>query len=252
MAIDWSAIEEDHDHRPWNLPDRPWMMTMSWVYLFAAHWPVDPELLAPKIPDGLTLDTFDGDAWLSLIPFKMDNVHPRGLTWSPYSFPFPELNVRTYVSADGDKPGVWFFSLDAGSRLAVTGARTLFHLPYFNADMSIELDGDTVAYRSRRTHRGVPGADFAATYGPTGPACEAEEGTLEYWLMERYCLYSAKNGRVFCGQVQHPKWQLRPAQADIETNTMFQWLDLDLPDEPALMHYVDGIHTLGWTLDEVE
>ena len=251
MSINWSEIEKNHSHRPWSLPQNSWAMTMSWVYLLAAHWSIDPDILAPKIPEGLTLDTYEGDAWLSLIPFKMDNVHPRGLTWSPWGFPFPELNVRTYVTVDGEKPGVWFFSLDAGSRLAVTGARSLFHLPYFNADMTIDVDGDTIGYHSDRTHRGAPGAEFRATYGPTGPANTAEEGSIEHWLMERYCLYSANQDTIYRGEVHHPKWELRPAQAEIEVNTMFDGLDIDLPDEPALVHYVDAIHTLGWTIDRI-
>lgn len=251
MSIDWSDIERHDEHRPWRLPDRSWAMTMSWMKLLAAHWPLPPRLLESKIPDGLTLDTYDGDAWLSLIPFKMDNVHPRGLTWMPWGFPFPELNVRTYVTVDGKRPGVWFFSLDAGSHIAVTGARTFFHLPYFHADMEMTVDGDTVDYQSRRTHRGVPGAEFRATYGPTGPGAPAEEGSLEHWLMERYCLYAEHKGVLYCGEVHHPRWELCPADADIAVNTMFQWLNLDLPDEPLLLHYVDAIHTLGWSLDRV-
>lgn len=252
MSIDWSEIERDHAHRPWPLPNRRWAMTMSWIDLLGAHWPVDPNLLEPTIPDGLTLDTYEGDAWLSLIPFEMDNVHPRGLTWSPLSMKFPEFNVRTYVTVDGDKPGVWFYSLDATSRLTVTGARTFFHLPYFNADMNIDVDGDTVDYQSRRTHRGEPNAEFRVTYRPTGPAEHADEGSLEYWLMERYCLYAEHRGALFRGDVQHRPWALRPAEADIELNTIFEWLKLDLPDEPALTNYVDGIHTLAWTLDRVQ
>lgn len=251
MSIDWYEIERNHDHRPWSLPDRTWAMTMSWVCLLGAHWPLSPERLEPTLPDGLTLDTYEGDAWISLLPFEMDNVHPRGLTWSPLSMKFPEFNVRTYVTVDGDKPGVWFYSLDAASRLTVTGARTFFHLPYFNADMGIDVDGDTVDYRSRRTHRGEPNAEFRVTYRPTGPAAHADEGSLEYWLMERYCLYAEHQGELFRGDVQHRPWALRPAEVDIELNTIFDWLNLDLPGEPALTHYVDAIDTLAWTLDRV-
>src|SRR5437867_5100192 len=119
-------------HRPWPLPSRPWVTTMRWHDLLFLHWPVRPEIIRPLIPNGLELDTFDGAAWIGVVPFRMTGVRLRWLPPLPGISAFPELNVRTYVRVR-DRPGVYFFSLDAGSRTAVAMARAWFHLPYFHA-----------------------------------------------------------------------------------------------------------------------
>ena len=246
----WTDLLTIDDHRPWPAPEGPWVMTMSWDHLLAAHWSVPVDKLASQIPDGLELDTFEGKAWLSVVPFMMNNVSPRGLTWWPRPYSFPELNLRTYVTVQGDTPGVWFFGLEAASRLAVWGARTFFHLPYFNAAMSLTRDGDEVDFVSRRTHRGAPLVEFDATYGPTGPVENAAPGSFEHWIMERYCLYSAKAPRVFRCHVHHPPWPLRPGTAEIRKNTLFEPLGLDL-GEPDAVHFADGIDVVGWGLQQV-
>ena len=112
-------------------------MRMRWEQLLFAHWPLPPHLLRPLIPQELDLDLRDGEAWLGIVPFTMRDVSPRLLPHIPSIADFHELNVRTYVSYRG-KPGVWFFSLDAASRLAVRVARAAFHLPYFDAHMKLE------------------------------------------------------------------------------------------------------------------
>jgi uncharacterized protein len=155
-------------HRPWPVPHRPWAGFMRWHELLFIHWPVPAGSLRPLIPAGLELETFDGAAWLGVVPFRMSGCRVRGLPPVPGLSAFPELNVRTYVSAEG-KPGVWFFSLDAASWLAVRGARWLFHLDYFDARMSVARKGNEIDYRSTRTHRHARPAEFAARYRPTGP-----------------------------------------------------------------------------------
>src|SRR5688500_17865980 len=127
-----SDIVEHTAHRPYPMPEVPWIMTQSWHDLLFAHWPVKAEALRELVPPGLELDLFDRQAWLGIIPFHMTNVAPRGVPALPWVSAFPELNVRTYVRV-GDRPGIFFFSLDAGNPLAVTMARTLFKLPYFQA-----------------------------------------------------------------------------------------------------------------------
>src|SRR4051812_42045561 len=104
-------------HRPWALPDRAWVMTQTWHDLLFAHWPVKSSDLRPKVPAAFELDLFDGHAWVGVVPFHMTNVAPRGVPSLPRVSEFPELNVRTYVRV-GDRPGIYFFSLDAGSALA--------------------------------------------------------------------------------------------------------------------------------------
>lgn len=248
----WKAVEQKTDHRPWPLPRRPWVMTMSWVHLLAAHWPVEPKLLREQIPEGLTLDLWEGKAWLSIVPFEMDNTSARGLTWWPRPMRFPELNLRTYVTMDGEKPGVWFYNLEAASRLAVWGARRFFHLPYFNADMEIDVEGEEVAYKSVRTHRGAPPAEFVATYAPTGTVDPPEAGSFEEWVMERYCLYAFDGQSIYRGDVQHEPWPLRPGRVDIETNTIFESMGLNLSSEPEYVHYAGNIDVLGWAPERIK
>ena len=150
-------------------------MTQSWHDLLFAHWPLDPAALRDNVPAGLPLDLFDGRAWLGVIPFHMTNVAPRLVPWLPFASAFPELNVRTYVTVGG-KPGVYFFSLDAASALAVMTARALFQLPYHRATMEVDVGPRRVSYRSMRT---TGAAQFAASYGPIGDARESQPGTLE-------------------------------------------------------------------------
>jgi uncharacterized protein YqjF (DUF2071 family) len=221
------------NHRPWPLPDTPWILSQSWHHLLFAHWPVSPEVLRPLIPHGLELDTYEGQAWLGVVPFDIQDFKLRGVVSLPFMSAFPELNVRTYVKT-GDKPGVWFFSLDAASKLAVEGARTLYHLPYFNAQMSIRVEGEAIIYSSRRTHRNARPAVFQASYRPTGPVYRAQPGALDHWLTERYCLYAAdERGQLFRGEIHHPPWPLQPAEADITMNTMAE----GIPDLLPLLHY---------------
>src|SRR5690606_31714844 len=150
----------------------------------------------------------------------------------------PELNVRTYVSVD-ERPGVYFFSLDAGSRLAVWGARNFFRLPYHHADMEVRREGEWVRYRSRRlASRREAGAGFRARYRPAGETFTAAHGTLEHFLTERYCLYAVLHGgRVLRVDIDHAPWPLQPAEAEIEANTMTEASGIALPDRPPLLHF---------------
>lgn len=243
----WTHIAHDTAHRRWPTPDKPWVMTMSWVDLLFAHWPADPALIQSHLPDGLEVDTYAGKAWVSVVPFEMQNTMARGLTWWPRLFRFAELNVRTYVTAGGDKPGVWFYSLDAASKLAVRGARTMFYLPYFDADMTIARRDGGIEYASRRTHKGCAPARFEASYRPTGPVEYADEGSLDHWLSARYCLYSADpDGRVYRADVTHPRWPLRPAEAEITENGLGEPFGLDLAGPPPRVNFVDQIDVVAW------
>src|SRR6266567_6350366 len=187
-----SEILKEVGHRPWPLPSGPWIMMQSWHDLLFAHWRMAPEQLRPLLPKSLTLDTFEGDAWIVITPFHM-HLRPRGL---PSVSHFPELNCRTYVEFGG-KPGVLFFSLDAGSRLAVWGAKTFYLLPYFHAHIKIRKEGDRIRYISRRSSAA---ASLSANYAPSGPVRDSRRGTLEHWLTERYCLYAYSRQRLYRGK----------------------------------------------------
>ena len=240
------AVLDDVAHRPWPLPEGPWIMTQSWHDLLFAHWPVDARALREKVPAGLELDTFEGQAWLGIVPFHMTNVAPRGVPPVPFVSAFVELNVRTYVTVHG-KPGVYFFSLDANSTLAVTAARTLFRLPYFHATMSVAQPEGRIVYRSARDTRMRGVAEFAATYRPIGSIVTPAPGTLEYFLTERYCLYTVDNGfRARRLEIHHWPWRLQAADATIAVNTMADAAGIRLPSIEPLLHFVRRQDTVAW------
>jgi uncharacterized protein YqjF (DUF2071 family) len=170
----------------------------------------------------------------------------------PWLSEFPELNVRTYVTTDG-KPGVYFFSLDAGNVLAVYGARALYRLPYFRASMSVREGRDgTIHYYSRRTHRTAPAAEFVAHYRPAGPLARAKPGTLDHWLTERYCLYAVDTSRrVFRAEIHHHAWPLQPAEVQIERDTMAAAAGLTLPAEPGRLSFARKLDVLVWPPESV-
>jgi uncharacterized protein len=219
-------------------------MRQSWHDLLFAHWPLPPERVRPLLPAELELDTFDGAAWIGVIPFRMSNVRLRRLPPAPGASAFLELNVRTYIRHRA-RAGVWFFSLDAQSPLAVAAARAWFGLPYYCARMQLEETEGRVAYRSQRTdHRGAP-AELRAEYHPTGPLFHAKPGTLEHFLTERYCLISRRR-TLLLGEIHHAPWNLQPAEADFETNTMTSAIGLELPPTPPLLLFSHRLDMLGW------
>ena len=222
-------------------------MRMTWSELLFAHWRVEPELVRKHLPTGLELDTHQGSAWVGVVPFLMSDVAPRCCPAVPGLSKFLELNVRTYVTKD-DKPGVWFFSLDAANAIAVRAARATFNLPYMDAHMSLEQTDTSSAtqYESRRTHRNEPAAKFNGSYQPTGERFHAQPDTLEHWLTARYCLYSAnKKGQLFRGEIDHPPWTLRNANCEIHQNTMGDPFGFDFTATPNLL-YADAIKVRAW------
>jgi hypothetical protein len=202
-----------------------------------AHWWLPPEQIRPLVPRELELDTFAGKAWIGVIPFWMSNVRFRGVPPIPTASTFAELNVRTYVRApqDPEKPGVYFFSLDAASFLAVIGARAGVGLPYFWADMRLKNAERQIRYSSVRRSNRHP-ADFAASYRPTGPA-SASKNDLEQFVTERYCLYLVRSGRVHRVQIHHLSWPLQPAEAEFESNTMALANGINLPPEKPVLQF---------------
>lgn len=214
---------------------------MTWHDLCFMHWPVDAAALARTLPRGLALDTHAGQAYLGVVPFRMADVAPRFVPGVPGLSNFPELNLRTYVTAGGES-GVWFYSLDAAQPLAVRLARRLFHLPYFDARMWVSREQGVTRYASLRTAsgptpRGEVPARFAAAYRPVGEPVAAPPGSLEDWLTNRLNLYSADaEGQVYRGRIQHRAWPLRRAEAVIGHNTLAAPLGLTLDGPPHLLH----------------
>ena len=227
-------------------------MQMRWRELLFAHWVVDSALLRPLIPAGLQLDVFEDRCYVGAVPFLMERVTPRLVPPLPGLHAFPELNLRTYVTLGG-KPGVWFFSLDAGQKLAVRVARRLFHLPYFDARFEITVAGSRVNYSAVRTHSGAPPAEFSATYEPVGPVYRSAAGSLDAWLTERYCLYSADAlGRIYRGEIDHQPWPLQRAAATVHTNTLGDWLGIQLKHSPVALHYAKLLDVRAWRVTRIQ
>jgi hypothetical protein len=245
-------ILEEIDHRPWPMPGSPWIMTQTWHDLLFAHWAVDPAVLRKRVPPQLPLDLFDGRAWIGIVPFHMTNVAPRAIPPIPWVSSFPELNVRTYVRV-GDKPGVYFFSLDAANPFAVGVAHTLFDLPYYTATMNVEERGGTIRYTSQRTSAQSAGADLIASYWPNGSVFAAEPGSRDYFLTERYCLYTVdEQGRPHRLEIHHPPWPLQAADAVFDVNTMTRPIQLDLPDDEPVLHFAKRQDVVAFPMQTVD
>lgn len=242
------------------------VMQMAWHDLLFAHWRVDVAAMRPYVPERLAIDTFQGDAYIGVIPFHMSGIRRRGCVKVPTTHAFAELNVRTYVTdpRKHGRPGVWFFSLDAASRVAVWAARRWYQLNYQLARMRVEHDRDGwIRYASVRTgtypdasppeSRSSSGlVEFAGHYRPRGDVFYAEPGTLEDWLTARWCLYAAdRRGRVYRGDIAHDPWSLQPAEAKIQVNTMTRTLGIELRGEPHLI-YAKRADTVAWPIRRID
>jgi uncharacterized protein YqjF (DUF2071 family) len=234
------------DHRPFPLPEAPWVLSQSWSKLLFAHWSVSPDTLRAQIPADLEIDLFDGKAWIGVVPFAMREVGPRYLPKPSGISNFLELNVRTYVIHQG-RPGVYFFSLDCSSRFAVWVAKTFYHLPYFNASMSLSEKDGWIEYESVRKD-GLN--SFSARYRGTGENVPSQSGSIDHFLTERYCLYTtSRGGRIHQGIIHHDRWPLQKAEAQIKINTMTApTLGFELPAQEPLLHYSENIDTVEWPL----
>ena len=250
-AVNTSAILKDVEHRPFPPPRGPWIMTQIWHELLFAHWPIAPDVLRPLVPSALPLDTFEGEAWVGIVPFRVSHAVPRWLPPVPGLSWFPEMNVRTYVTVKGI-PGVYFFSLDAGNRIVVAAARMVYHLPYYHTSMRIQRANGSISYFSHRIHHHAPPAEYAAVYRPVGPIRHALSDSLEQWLTERYCLYTVVGGtRVYRANIHHKPWPLQAAELETSRNTMALAQGIQLPDVPPLLHYAHRQEVLVWPLRRV-
>jgi uncharacterized protein YqjF (DUF2071 family) len=221
-------------------------LAMGWRHLLFEHWPVDRAVMDTQLPDALAPDTYDGSAWLSIVPFTNVDVRPKGLP-AALGIRLPELNVRTYVTRD-DTPSVYFFSLDAQGLVSVLGARLFQHLPYYYARISLDVADGRVAFDSQRRHPGARPAAYSGTYWPTGEPFDAPSDDFATFLVERYRFYTqAQDGTVRYTDVDHDPWTLYPAAADIETNTLFDAHGFDRPDADPVYHYSPGLDVTAST-----
>ncbi len=228
------------------------VMRQSWADLLFLHWAVDPELLRPLLPPGLTLDLHDGRAYVGLVPFAMRRVRPTWAPALPWLSNFLETNVRTYVHHEGRDPGVWFFSLDAANPVAVVAARTLWHLPYYHARMVLSRPCDgTISYESERRERAPAPAGLGVTYTPTGPIEPAAPGTLEHFLAERYILYAQRGACLYRGRVHHPPYPLQTAVVAAWSESLLAANGIERPRGEPLAHYATGVDVDIFGLERV-
>ena len=236
--------------RPWPVPAKPWIMKQIWHDLLFLHYPLPVEVVLPLIPSGMSLDTFHDQAWISVVPFWMSGIRLRGTPAIPYFSQFPELNVRTYVIVDG-KPGVYFFSLDARSRIGVFFGKSIYKLPYYYSEMSITRNGDNgndIDYVSVRADD--TSVRFQGSYRPSSGVFQAEKGTLDYWLVERYCLAAHDNHRTYLSEIDHEPWLLQRVEYSVIHNTMLHPIGIRLP-APYCAHYSKRNDVRIWPLTTI-
>ncbi|MGH9904543.1 MAG: YqjF family protein [Pyrinomonadaceae bacterium] len=226
------------------------IMHQSWGKLLFMHWRIEEKVLRPLIPDQLEIDTFDGSAWIAIAPFTMWDIRafPPFLPSVPGLSSMHELNVRTYVHFDR-VPGVWFFSLDCNSAAAVLGARTFFFLPYYHSEIEVEEDEQTIDYSLERIDD--PPAEFEATWkiGETLPY--SHPGSLEFFLTERYCLYSEREGEIYRADIHHEPWPLQKATLTSLRSSMIESHGLPTPKGDPLIHYAEEVSVDIWPLESV-
>jgi len=233
-------------HRPDGQP----VMHQDWGKLLFIHWRINESLLRPHVPASLEIDTYGDSAWIAITPFTMWDI--RGLP--PYMPPIPgldsmhELNVRTYVHYNG-VPGVWFLSLDANSTAAVLAARAAYHLPYYSADIDIQ-GKKKIKYRLQR--RDDPPAAFRAEWSVGDPLPQSQPGSREFFLTERYVLYSEYHGELFRARIYHEPWQLRKAELTRLDSTMLEAKQIPQPTTPPLLHYAEQVSVDIWMLENVD
>lgn len=226
------------------------IMRQTWAKLLFMHWRLPAETLRAHVPARLEVDTFDGEAWIAVAPFTIRDMRASFLPPVPWLSAMHELNVRTYVHYKG-VPGIYFFSLDASSALAVFGARTFFLVPYFTAEMSFKQDGRAIDYHSRRTHAGAPAAAFDARWTIGGRLPESRPGSLEFFLTERYCFYTTHGDSVFRCRIHHAPWPLSAAEVPTYHSTMIESHGIPAPDGAPLVHYAEAISADIWPLERM-
>lgn len=228
------------DHRPsWKMPANDWIWYQEWNRALFFHWKVDKEMLEALLPRGLEADTYNGQAWISVVAFTMENIRPRYLPAVPAISDFHEVNVRTYVRS-GEEAGVYFLSLEGQKYLSVRLSRSLSGLPYETAGIH-RRHGNKHSYLSRNKRTG----NFLETDYTTGKELPVKT-PLDAWLTERYYTFHHKGGRLYRYAVHHPEWRLRTPQFErllIRYKTgPFSLIDADL----EAVHYSEGVQVIAW------
>ena len=238
------------DHLPFPMPSRKYTLSQEWRNLTFMHWEVDPEKLRPHLPHGLEIDTYDGKAYVGVVPFLMKNVRPTWFFSTPFVSTFPEFNIRTYVKKDGIA-GVFFLALEAYSMVTCGYAPKAYGLPYRYAKGSIAKQGDRVSWKSSRASGNMV---LSGTTQVIGEKVQASHGSLEEFLFERYSLYTDKQGKVMRGYTHHKKWDFQNAEVDVVENSLTEHFDLGIENclRPEYVHYSDGVRVRTYSIEIAE
>ena len=243
--------ELDCSHIPFAMPKRKCTLYQNWKHLTFMHWKVDPQLLQKHIPEGLEIDLYDGEAYIGVIPFTMEKVRPRGLPWVPFISTFGEYNIRAYVTKDGI-PGVFFLTLDAQSRVTCFHAPRSYGLQYRYAKAKVQVQTEECYSWSSRRKEG--GESLIGTTNSSGSMEQAVQGSLEYFLFERYSLYTSHKGVLHRAYTHHLPWKYCAAHVEVETNTLLESynLGIDHPLQPEHIHMSAGVHVQTWNIEPIE
>lgn len=210
-------------------------MFQNWSSLTFLHWHYPPEAIRARVPEDLTVDTFEGEAWVGVTPFLLTGLRPPFVPSVTWISRFPEMNVRTYVIGPDNEPGIWFFTLEAARLAAVIGARVSYGLPYHWAHMRVNRDGDVMTYTSQRHI----GSGYLRARVQTGALIEPDERTV--FLTARFRLYSHIAGHLITAQVEHPPWPLSSASLLALDQTILETVGLPRPSGEPLIHFSPGV-----------
>jgi uncharacterized protein YqjF (DUF2071 family) len=242
-------------------PDSQWLFSQNWNDGLFAHFAIDPPTLRRLVPEALTLDLYDGVAWLTITASCTSHLRPSGVPPLPGISFFPQISTRTYVTMQG-KPGLYYFSVDAANLSAVWFARIFFRMQYWHS--AIQVSGATIQarkpeepsirFRCSRLHGPAAlsgAAKFDAVYSPTGEPTRARRGSLDEFLTERYCLYSRNGRKIYRTELHHQPWPLQRATVEIRINSIAEPLGLTLASEPVLSHFSRSLKILTWAPENV-
>lgn len=225
-----------------------WVMTQTWNDLLFMHLPVPADILREQIPQGLELDTYNGKAWISIVPFAITDMRLHFTPRLPYFHFLLELNVRTYVKRNGEA-GVYFFSLDANQWLTVLGGR-IFHAPYHYAGIHMKKERNWINFISKR--KGKSSIGFTGKYRPVTGEYKPSASSLAYWLVERYIFWSERNSSLYKGDIYHEPWKLQEAEVILSKQNMLpDFLGIEEAGNPVF-HYAAKKKVYSWCVRKIE